>query len=184
MDGPTTRVWVTVITRCLLLESRLVSRPPCRLSPGKTEYMQLKCLPNSPGVRNVFTRRPLVTARSGKMPLARGMKLMLWEMSPLVCRPATLLFPSRSPLERTRIRLNNDPSRADPFVLPGLTTLMTLFLRRARDVLPRTPMLGTHLVIKLIVLSNGLFLGLFTRTRVWASGLLVMSVTLSTLGSS
>lgn len=129
IPGLTTTVWVTVITRCLLLDSELVCRPWWLVRVGNNRVMRLNWLAKAPGVRNVFTRRPLLTASEGKMPPPRGMKLTFTSISPLVCPPATLPLLKTILLSCIPIRLNSDPSKADPLVLPGLTTLMSLFER-------------------------------------------------------
>lgn len=126
--GPPVRVWVTVICRRLLLDSR-EGKPV----PWLASLMSLTILLTLRGLcltRDV-SLMPLPVARPGIRPQNRNMKLMLqwWQ---LINRPRShwsiLALLKWTALDAGVLTLFRTPKTASPFVLEVLVTTMNRFL--------------------------------------------------------
>lgn len=136
--GRSTRVWFTVSTRRLLLESAFVPRPWCLPRCGNTLNITVRLLvtrnwlPRS----NVFTLRPLRMSTCANMRCFLGTRVTLRAMTPPPGAPSRLMLPNSILLEIVGARFATARNAAAPLVLPVLTSDMTLLLPIARSTPP------------------------------------------------
>lgn len=134
------RVCVTVVCRCLLLDTLLGPRCRCVLSLICVSSVPVWCLVLLIVmlVTNSGTVMPLAVANLGSRRRNRQMKLSVWPCSRLCLwldRCVTGWFTILMDLVAGRLRLFRTRSRASPFVLEVLMTVIALLVCMLRLML-------------------------------------------------
>lgn len=125
--GRATSVWLMVIRRCRLFDSLFVPRWCPLVMVGNRLQIRVTAVRKLLPWTQVFTLRPLLIATAGKIPVIRGMNFTLvcmWLRGPSV---ETLRLLSWMSFLCRASTLKTVPTVADPFVLPGLMTMVTRF---------------------------------------------------------